>query len=37
MSKNFHLGKHFWKFNSSLRKYDEYVKQMNEHMQNVKH
>ena len=35
-SNDFHLGKHFWKFNSSLTKDEEYVKQMKEHMQNVK-
>ena len=36
-SNDFHLGKHFWKFNSSLTKDEEYVKQMKEHIQNVKH
>ena len=36
-SNDFHLGKHFWKFNSSLRKDEEYVKQMKQHIQNVKH
>ena len=36
-SNDFHLGKYFWKFNSSLTKDEEYVKQMKEHIQNVKH
>ena len=36
-SNDFHLGKHFWKLNSSLTKDEEYVKQMKEHIQNVKH
>ena len=34
---DFHLGKHFWKFNTSLTKDEEYVKQTKEHIQNVKH
>ena len=28
---------HFWKFDSSLTKDEGYVKQMKEHIQNVKH
>ena len=32
---DFHLGKHSWKFNSSLAKDEENVKQMKEHIQNV--
>ena len=35
-SNEIHLGKHFWKFNSSLTKDEEYIKQMKDHIQKVK-
>ena len=37
ISNDFNLGKHFWKFNSSLTKDEKYVKQMKELIQNAKY